>query len=96
MTHKVGIKGQVVIPKAIRDEIGIEPGDEIIFEPDGNDVRLRRADDDPKGRAVAVKALRGLWAGSPGGGTDDLLEQRRRDRELEERKAQRQDVGRSR
>jgi AbrB family looped-hinge helix DNA binding protein len=96
MTHKVGIKGQVVIPKAIRDQIGIEPGDEVIFEPDGTDVRVRRVGDDPKEKSAALKALRGLWSGSTGGGTDDLLEQRRRDRELEERKAQRQSVGRSR
>lgn len=59
MTHKVGIKGQVVIPKAIRDEIGIKPGDEI-------------------------RALRGIWAGV-GGGTEELLEERRRERDAEER-----------
>jgi AbrB family looped-hinge helix DNA binding protein len=47
MTHKVGTKGQVVIPKAIRDEIGIKPGDEVVFEPDGTDVRVRRVADDP-------------------------------------------------
>ena len=63
MTHKVGIKGQVVIPKAIRDEIGIKPGDEI-------------------------RALRGIWAGV-GGGTEELLEERRRERDAEERKVQR-------
>lgn len=95
MTHKVGTKGQVVIPKAIRDQIGIEPGDEVTFEPDGRDVRVRRVADDPEARARDVKALRGIWAGS-GGGTDDLVEERRAERELEERKAERWDVGRSR
>jgi AbrB family looped-hinge helix DNA binding protein len=96
MTHKMGAKGQVVIPKAIREETGIEPGDEVVFESDGSDVRVRRVDQDPRGRAAALKTLRGLWSDTAGGGTDDLLEQRRRDRELEERKAERQDVGRSR
>ena len=91
MTHKVGVKGQVVIPKAIRDEIGIVPGDEVTFEPDGTDVRVRRVDDDPERRAADIKALRGIWAGK-GGGTDELLTERRRERELEERKAQ--EVGR--
>jgi len=96
MTHKVGIKGQVVIPKAIRDEIGIKPGDEVTFEPEGQDVRVRRVADDQKKQAEGIKALRGIWEDTPGGGTEALLEERRRDRELEERKAQRWGVGRSR
>lgn len=87
MTHKVGIKGQVVIPKAIRDEIGIKPGDEVIFEPDGKDVRVRRATDDLDTHRDRIEALRGAWAGVPGLGTDDLLALRREERELEERKA---------
>lgn len=94
MTHRVGTKGQVVIPKAIRDEIGIRPGDEVVFEPDGAEVRVRRVEDDPARRAEGVRELRGVWVGAPGGGTGDLLEERRRERELEERKAQRQGVDR--
>jgi AbrB family looped-hinge helix DNA binding protein len=96
MTHKVGIKGQVVIPKAIRDEIGIKPGDEVTFEPSGSEVRVRRAEDDPERRAEEIRALRGIWAKTPGVGTAELLEERRRERELEERKAQRWGVGRPR
>jgi antitoxin PrlF len=96
MTHKVGVKGQVVIPKAIRDEIGIQPGDEVTFEPDGSEVRVRRVEDDPAQLASDVKSLRGLWADTPDGGTDELLKERRRERELEERKAKRQGVGRPR
>jgi antitoxin PrlF len=96
MTHKVGAKGQVVIPKAIRDEIGIQPGDEVTFEPDGSEVRVRRVEDDPAQLANDVKALRGIWSGTAGGGPDELLEERRRERELEERKAKRQGVGPSR
>ena len=94
MTHRVGTKGQVVIPKAIREEIGIEPGDEVAFEADGLDVRIRRAADEPRARALEIEALRGIWADTPGGGTDALMEERRRERELEERKAQRWGVGR--
>lgn len=95
MTHKVGTKGQVVIPKAIRDQIGIEPGDEVTFKPDGQEVRIRRTADDPIARAREVKALRGSWADSSGGGTDELLRERREEREAEEYKAQRWGVGRS-
>ncbi len=87
MTHKVGVKGQVVIPKAIRDEIGIRPGDEVVFEPDGKDVRVRRVTDDAKAHRERIEALRGVWADIPGLGTDDLLTARREERALEERKA---------
>lgn len=93
MTHKVGIKGQVVIPKAIRDEIGIKAGDEVSFEPHGSEVLVRRVEDDPERRATDIGNLRGAWADA-GGGSESLLEERRRERELEERKAQRWGVGR--
>lgn len=39
----VGPKGQVVIPKAMRDELGIEPGDEVDFELVEHGVVVKRA-----------------------------------------------------
>jgi len=92
MTHRVGAKGQVVIPKSIRDELGIAPGDEVVFETDGKDVRVRRHEDDVEARRARIDALMGIL--SDGASTDDLLEERRRERELEERKAARWGVGR--
>jgi antitoxin PrlF len=52
MTHKVGPKGQVVIPKELRDQLGLRPGDEVTFWRDGDHVAVRRlADAGPlKGR----------------------------------------------
>jgi AbrB family looped-hinge helix DNA binding protein len=32
MTARVGAKGEVVIPKAIRDLVNLHPGDEVDFE----------------------------------------------------------------
>lgn len=43
----VGPKGQVVIPKPLRDALGLRPGDDVAFVLDGDTVLLRRA---PAGR----------------------------------------------
>jgi AbrB family looped-hinge helix DNA binding protein len=58
MTQRVGAKGQVVIPKQLRDELGLVPGAEVDFERDGEGVRIR-----PAG-AAATRGLRGRYAAS--------------------------------
>ena len=45
MTSRVGPKGQVVIPKPIRDRLGIRPGDEVVFVPEEGGVRIEPARD---------------------------------------------------
>jgi AbrB family looped-hinge helix DNA binding protein len=79
MTYKVGPKGQVVIPKRIRERFGLEPGDEVEFEDAVDHIEVR-----PLPEPVE---LLGLLA--DGAGTDDLLAARREDRELEEAKLRR-------
>jgi AbrB family looped-hinge helix DNA binding protein len=37
-------KGQVTIPKAVRDALGLVPGDKIEFWVEGGRVRFRKAD----------------------------------------------------
>lgn len=54
-----------------------------------HEAKIRHTVDDLRKRARKIEALRGIWADTPGGGTDELLAERRRERELEERKAQR-------
>lgn len=45
---KVTTKGQVTIPKSIRERLGIEPGDEIEFEETEDGYVLRKsAEDNP-------------------------------------------------
>jgi AbrB family looped-hinge helix DNA binding protein len=56
MTHRVGPKGQVVIPKDLRDELGIKPGDEVSFWRHGDHVAVR-----PASRR---RPLRGRFEGS--------------------------------
>jgi AbrB family looped-hinge helix DNA binding protein len=71
MTQRVGAKGQVVIPKQMRDELGLQPGAEVEFERDGETVRIL-----PAGVA-ATHGLRGRYAAS--GMAAALLADRRRE-----------------
>lgn len=41
----VTTKGQVTIPKNIREKLGLVPGDKVIFEEDKNAVKVRPAPD---------------------------------------------------
>ncbi len=70
MTRRVGAKGQVVIPKELRDELGIEPGDEVSFWREGDHLGVR-----PAGRMH----LQGRFRGSRL--TASLEADRRADRE---------------
>lgn len=96
MTYKVGPKGQVVIPKSIRDRLGIATGDEVVVEQDGREVRIRLQADDVEARRERIQALRGIWAGIPGLSTKDLEADRREEREREERKMREYDELRAR
>lgn len=84
MTYKVGPKGQVVIPKPIRDRLGISSGDEVVVEQDGRDVRIRLQADDVKARRKRIQALRGISAAAPG--LPGFEADKRKEREREERK----------
>jgi AbrB family looped-hinge helix DNA binding protein len=70
MTSRVGPKGQVVIPKAMRDRLGIAPGDEVEFELEEDAVRVERVS--------ARESLKGRFAGLAL--TDVLEADHRRDR----------------
>lgn len=39
---KLSTKGQVVIPKAVRDRLGLEAGDSMLFAVDGDRVIVRK------------------------------------------------------
>jgi AbrB family looped-hinge helix DNA binding protein len=66
MTHRVGAKGQVVIPKHLRDRAGLHPGAEVEFALDGDRVTLTARH--------GPRPLGGRFAGS--GMAERLLEDR--------------------
>ena len=69
MTHRVGAKGQVVIPKDLRERAGLHPGADVEFELDGQRLSIKAA----RGRP----ALGGRFAQS--GMAGRLLEDRARE-----------------
>ncbi len=59
VAEKVTSKGQVTIPKSVRDALGIKQGDEILFWVEGNRaVRARTPDFIPLAGAVKVPATK--------------------------------------
>jgi AbrB family looped-hinge helix DNA binding protein len=69
MTTRIGSKGQVVIPKALRDQAQLHPGDEVDVAFEGNRIVIA-----PRARDGA---LGGRFAGS--GMAQRLLDERRRE-----------------
>ena len=67
MTQRMGAKGQVVIPKELRERAGLGPGTDVSFESVDDGIVVRRA-----GRR---SSLRGRFSGS--GMAARLLEDRR-------------------
>jgi AbrB family looped-hinge helix DNA binding protein len=70
MTQRVGTKGQVVIPKELRERTGLGPGADVSFEALEDGIVVRRADRHSK--------LRGKFSDS--GMAERLLEDRRQER----------------
>jgi len=69
VSQKVGPKGQVAIPQKFRDELGIEPGDEVEVSLSENGVLIQSVH--------TTKTLRGIFSGS--GMLEMLMSDRRND-----------------
>ena len=51
---RVGRKGYIILPKAVREAVGVDEGDEVVVEVRGDSIVLR-----PVRRGVDVEELRG-------------------------------------
>ena len=76
----VSSKGQLVIPAAIRQALGIRAGTRVTIRVEGGQMILDPQSVEAKLRRI--KSMRGYTAGGPSG-TDILLEDRRLERERE-------------
>ncbi|MBN9065685.1 MAG: AbrB/MazE/SpoVT family DNA-binding domain-containing protein [Rhizobiaceae bacterium] len=76
MSTKVTTKGQVTIPKAVRDLLDLKPGSEVRFRyNDNRDIVLERADGErPPNRFEKLRGHAG-----PGPTTDEIMKMWRGD-----------------
>ncbi len=44
LVTKLSSKGQATIPSKVRKQLGVEPGDSVLFVVDGDKVTLKRAE----------------------------------------------------
>lgn len=76
----VSSKGQLVIPAAIREALGIEPGTRVAIRREGPELILKP--ETLTAKLAMIKQMRGITATGPSL-CDELLEERRRERERE-------------
>lgn len=75
---KTSSKGQLVIPKEIREKLGIIPGKKVLLQIVDKHVEITPLPDDP------IKALRGILKGGPSL-AEELLVERKKDNEIDEK-----------
>jgi AbrB family looped-hinge helix DNA binding protein len=68
-TSKISQKGQTTLPKEIRDVLGINSGDLIQYEVDGNVIKLRKLDAEENIWLKSIESTLEEWHGSD---DDDL------------------------
>jgi AbrB family looped-hinge helix DNA binding protein len=67
MEATVAERGQITLPKAVRDALGLTKGTQLKVELDGSRIILRKSVDD------AVSRLRGRFKLPPGVSSDDIM-----------------------
>jgi AbrB family looped-hinge helix DNA binding protein len=78
MTVKTHAKGQIIMPKVIRDKLGIKPGTALSVKLVNDHVEIRPLPDDP------IEFLTGIFKDHPGSMAGELLKERKRDDKIDE------------
>ena len=76
---KTSTKGQIVIPKEVREKLGITCGKKVLFRVVDKHAEITPLPDDP------IKAMKGILKGGPSV-TKELLEERKRDNRIDEKR----------
>jgi AbrB family looped-hinge helix DNA binding protein len=76
---KTSSKGQIVIPKEIRERLGIGPGKKVLLQIVGDHAEIVPLPDDP------IKSMRGMLK-ADNSLADELLRERRKDDGLDEQR----------
>lgn len=75
---KTSAKDQIVIPKEVREELGITPGKKVLFRIVNKHAEITLLPED------AIKAMRGLLKGGRSL-SKELLAERKRDNQIDEK-----------
>ena len=75
---KTSSKGQIVIPKEIREKLGVTPGKKVLFRMVGKHAEITPIPDD------SIKAMRGIIKGGKSM-AKELLKERKRDDKTDEK-----------
>ena len=75
---KTHAKGQIIIPKDIRDKLGIKPGKQLFVKVVGDHVEIKPLPDDP------IEFVTGIFQDYPGSMSAELLQERMNDDKVDE------------
>ncbi len=75
---KTHAKGQIIMPKEIRDKLGIKPGKVLSLKLVGDHVEVKPLPDDP------IEFLTGIFADHHPSMAAELLKERKKDNETDE------------
>jgi len=76
---KTYAKGQIILPKNIRDRLGIKPGKMLSVKLVKNHIEIRPLPDDP------IDYLTGVFKDHPVSMADELLKERKADDQIDEK-----------